>query len=330
MYNSSRRAATERHAERHERKPPKGLSWPRPAALAGLQLMTGQHLCVRRVAFDIGSGMVKMGVADVRHCRATGIVVALDELSLPLHLKQTVIGLKGDLAAADNSSGGFRRPAIDRLAAAMRQMLTAAASLEPTTGASSGGGICGLEAVAVATQAFRDAGNGPATAVELTTLLGPALSGVHIISQAEEARVGFRSAIAAAAATAAADSSSSGAIHSSAVWDMGGGSFQICAEAEADTDAAKGTASPAMRAHTGSVGFYQLLGGFAQIKGPMVDMASVATDPAQSAAFYPASRDECRAFEAWLHERVRVAPEDQQWFGARIASSGGSVLGEPP
>eukprot|EP01047_Picozoa_sp_COSAG01_P065740 COSAG01_NODE_8935_length_2609_cov_2.003984_1_plen_292_part_00 len=291
--------------------------------------MTGQHLCVRRVAFDIGSGMVKMGVADVRHCRATGIVVALDELSLPLHLKQTVIGLKGDLAAADNSSGGFRRPAIDRLAAAMRQMLTAAASLEPPGGGSSGGGTSGLEAVAVATQAFRDAGNGPATAAELITLLGPALSGVHIISQAEEARVGFRSAI-AAAATAAADSSSRGAIHSSAVWDMGGGSFQICAEAEADADAAKGTASPAMRAHTGSVGFYQLLGGFAQIKGPMVDMASVATDPAQSAAFYPASRDECRAFEAWLHARVRVAPEYQQWFSARVASSGGSVLGEPP
>jgi len=82
----------------------------------------------------------------------------------------------------------------------------------------------------VATQAFRDASNGAAFVKQLTAALGDGEQGchvaVHIISQEEEARIGFGSAI----ATGGEDGEEDVRI----VWDMGGGSFQICAEADDD------------------------------------------------------------------------------------------------
>ena len=65
---------------------------------------------VRRVAFDIGSGMLKMGVADFHPASPSDKTLTLTvEHALPPALTAAVVGLKGDLEAKDNTTGGFRQ-----------------------------------------------------------------------------------------------------------------------------------------------------------------------------------------------------------------------------
>ena len=92
---------------------------PSAVAVALRCLATTTTSFERRVAIDIGSGMVTMGVADVPLAPGAAAVM----LPLTERERQTVVGLKGDLESRDNTTGGFRPEAVSRLKQTLRSML---------------------------------------------------------------------------------------------------------------------------------------------------------------------------------------------------------------
>eukprot|EP00035_Acanthoeca_spectabilis_P007067 m.132091 g.132091 ORF g.132091 m.132091 type:complete len:446 (+) comp13781_c0_seq7:3135-4472(+) len=318
----------------------------------------------RRVAFDIGSGMVKMGVADAvatDPVEPGGVVKTRwteHELSRARALRFTK--LKGELLDRSNNTGGFRPPAIAALRDTLATMLAEARALPPlgTAGERAsidreGEGRVELSAAGVATAAFRDAANGRAVAAELGAELGIRLL---VIDQHEEARLGLRAAAVAAGLPA----------EQTVAWDVGGGSFQLCAEvppnecapgeergggvadgkgsvsvSSGDRDASRAGGDPrvgTLRVIEGKIGFYPLVQAFAKHKGIEGITASALTStPTASSVLLPVSAPDADALARWVDaaldggalegsERRAAEEATATWFKKRIGETG-TVVG---
>ncbi len=154
--------------------------------LSGLLFTSVNGQVERRAAFDIGSSTVKVEVADVDQGQVVDLLYS-NKISVPL---------RASLTASNQIE-----PAIEQqLRDALERHVEAAHRLGTDA-------ICGI-----ATAASREATNGPEVLKRLSAELGISL---HIISQEEEGRLGYRSAVAVSG------------IDDAVVWDSGGGSFQL-------------------------------------------------------------------------------------------------------
>ena len=148
--------------------------------------------CVlRRVAYDIGSGTTKVKVADIDRCR--GVL-------LKLHFAEDAPMPYGDDVAG--SMPGFSPQTMDEGVQVLRRFATQAAKFKPD------------ESAAVATSAFRKADNGAVMADRIRRELDIPVS---IITQLQEARIGFVAAVIMSGAEP----------KDAVVWDVGGRSMQI-------------------------------------------------------------------------------------------------------
>lgn len=155
------------------------------------------HQIVRRAAFDIGSGLIRMQISDVDLSMNTIASVLLTE-SIKVALREDLInGLDGKLSVDIQ----------DQMINAILNLLEKAAPFNPEN-------YC-----AIATEAFRLAENADAIIERIKMETG--LS-VTIISQNEEGILGFLSAV----------SEINGDPHHSVSWDIGGGSFQVTTKKE--------------------------------------------------------------------------------------------------
>ncbi len=150
---------------------------------------------IRRVAFDIGSLTTKMITADIDPETNTVVkIIAKDTRKTEY---------KHDLEKSSNY-GNFSREMIEKGIQALKELKNECENLQPQP----------QEYAAVATAAFRTAKNSAAIIEKsLKELCIP----ITIISQAEEAQLGFYGAL----ARTGSDKSKS------IVWDVGGGSMQI-------------------------------------------------------------------------------------------------------
>ncbi len=150
---------------------------------------------VRRAAFDIGSGKIKMQVSDVD--------LTANKIAKVLLRDQAILGLRGDLEKSLDGrlSGEIQNKTIDAISALMKK----AALLHPDAYS------------AVATEAFRIAKNAPALLERIKNETG---LGVVVVSQEEEGILGFISAV------------NEVEVDPDRVvcCDFGGGSFQITAK----------------------------------------------------------------------------------------------------
>jgi len=150
-----------------------------------------------RAGLDIGSGTTKIAVARVNVCQ-----LRIEEM---LYQDQRAVAWNDALA---HSSDNQLSPAIiQEGVTALRQLLTRAQRFHPRR-------ISG-----VATAVFRNASNGEAAIAQLQQQTGAAIS---IISQQQEAKLGFLSAKAALGDPGIRD-------EQLLVWDIGGGSMQMTA-----------------------------------------------------------------------------------------------------
>lgn len=145
-----------------------------------------------RAAFDVGSGTTKMKVATVDTCTQKIVSVIKDE--------QIPVGYKEDLSASSENS--FGRSIMVKGIEALQTLKESAIASGAT------------EFAGVATSAFRDAVNGQTFLNRAQSETGIQLK---IITQDEEARIGFYGALTQAEAP----------IDDLVVWDIGGGSMQI-------------------------------------------------------------------------------------------------------
>lgn len=153
----------------------------------------------RRAAFDVGSGKIKLQVADV-DTENNQIVEIIATAWMHVDFSQDLA-----LSFDQNFSLSIQKQAL----AAFEKLKKLAESYSPD--AYSG----------VATEAFRQARN----ASQLAEMIKDQLAiPVHIISQEEEGILGFMTA------TAAAEADPDNVV----VWDTGGGSFQITAKSGED------------------------------------------------------------------------------------------------
>jgi len=161
------------------------------ACLLGLTFNVGAEV-ERRGSLDIGSGSIKLLVADVD--TDTGQIVNYiygDNLKVPF---------SNSLALDPN--GQFNEEVQKQAIKAISTLIERSAKHEPN------------RFVGVATEAFRTAKNGKALADRIKEELGVT---IFIIPQNEEAKLGFDSAIA----------HSKGDQETAVVWDIGSGSFQF-------------------------------------------------------------------------------------------------------
>ncbi len=152
----------------------------------------GQAQIERRAAFDIGSGAIKLLVADVD--------TETQQVTKYLYGDSIKVPFSAYLAVRPDGSFGADLQAQTKTAIAT--LKHKAAPYHPQ---------CFL---GVATEAFRLAKNGQQLAAAIEEELG---GPIYIISQSEEAELGFASAVAHA----------NGDIERAIVWDIGNGSFQI-------------------------------------------------------------------------------------------------------
>ncbi len=152
-----------------------------------------QSEIVRRGALDIGSGALKLLLADVD----------TETLQIKDYLYSHIVEFPFSESLAGNPKGSFFENELqDQALLTLKQMLMKISQHQPVT------------IVAIATEAFRQAKNGNQLALKLKNELGIP---VHIISQKEEAEIAFKTALAI---------SRSDPEHT-VVWDIGAGSFQI-------------------------------------------------------------------------------------------------------
>jgi exopolyphosphatase/guanosine-5'-triphosphate,3'-diphosphate pyrophosphatase len=150
------------------------------------------HQIVRRVAFDIGSGQIKMQISDVD--------VTVNKIANVLFTDTAYVALREDLAKS--LDGRFSIEIQNKTIDAISQLIRKALSYHPDA------------YHAVATESFRLAKNGLefSKKIEEQTQLA-----VTIVTQEEEGILGFISAIYEANADP----------EKAISWDFGGGSFQI-------------------------------------------------------------------------------------------------------
>lgn len=150
------------------------------------------HLIERRVAFDVGSGKIKMQISDVDVTANKIINVLLSDTAK--------VPLREDLATS--KEGMFSQEVQNQAVTAIKQLVEKAKIFRP-------------EAYhAVATEGLRLAKNGPQLAEKIKLETGVP---VTILTQQEEGILGFTSAV------NEADIDPERAVS----WDFGGGSFQI-------------------------------------------------------------------------------------------------------
>lgn len=153
---------------------------------------------VRRAAFDVGSATTKVKVADVDLCRQR-IVSVLLAREAPVFYREDVAGPRAVVSASGPS---FHEETMQRGLAVLADFKRQAERFAPR----------GYRAVATA--AFRRAANGRAFAERIHAEIGIV---TRIISQGEEAELGFVGAV------AALDVDPRRAL----VWDVGGQSMQM-------------------------------------------------------------------------------------------------------
>nr|WP_237164948.1 hypothetical protein [Pantoea agglomerans] len=150
-----------------------------------------------RAGLDIGSGTTKIAVARVNVC----------QLRIEKMLYQDQRAVAWNEALAHSTDNQLSPAMTHEGAAALQQLLTQAQRFHPQR-------ISG-----VATAVFRNASNGQAVIEQLQRQTGAQIS---IISQQQEAKLGFLSAKAALNDPAIRD-------EQLLVWDIGGGSMQMTA-----------------------------------------------------------------------------------------------------
>lgn len=154
---------------------------------------------VRRAAFDIGSGQVKMQIADLDLGSDTLVSVLLNE-NVRIPIREDL-----DKSLDETISPDFQ----DRLVSALAGLMEKAEPYLPSA------------YHAVATEALRLAKNGPQIVEKIKLVTGLT---VTIVTQEEEGVLGFVAAVAEAGIDP----------DSSLVWDQGGGSLQFTIK-EGDT-----------------------------------------------------------------------------------------------
>ena len=147
----------------------------------------------RRAAFDIGSGSIKLLIADIdietQHVRK---YIFSQDIKVPFIS-----------ALAKSSNGSFTQAVQSQAKEAFALLMQRAKPYHPKN------------FFGVATEAFRLAKNGE----QLATMIANEFKvPIQIISQEEEAELGFYSAL---------EHSQRGDLENTIVWDIGGGSFQI-------------------------------------------------------------------------------------------------------
>lgn len=145
-----------------------------------------------RAAFDIGSGATKMKVAEVDKCQQKIIKILMDD--------QAKVDYKEDLQKSSDESLSSN---------IQKEGITAINNLKKKAQK-----LGAKEFFAVTTSAVRTATNGVSFIKRLVKETG---IDIHIISQIEEAKLGF----------IAATAISPKPIQNTVVWDIGGGSMQI-------------------------------------------------------------------------------------------------------
>lgn len=151
-----------------------------------------QDCFVRRAAFDVGSGSIKVKVSDIDRCKRKILKTVFT------HRKS--VQFKADLSTRDS----FSQPIQDKGIQALQELMQQVRNLSPTPQQFSG----------VATAAFRQAKNGKEFANRLSEVLKFPIT---VISQKEEAMIGFHGA----------STASPFSLDELIVWDIGGGSMQI-------------------------------------------------------------------------------------------------------
>lgn len=149
----------------------------------------------RRAVYDIGSGSTKLRVADIDTCS--------NSISRMVFTRHERVGYQAAVEASperriDPATEARGRSALLRLKAEMQ------AAVQPAPQVT----------LAVATAAFRTAGNAPEVAERLSEVID---APIRIISQTEEGQLSFVAAVVTAGLNA----------FSALVWDMGGGSQQF-------------------------------------------------------------------------------------------------------
>lgn len=164
-----------------------------PGSTAPVELAPAQPACVvRRAAFDVGSGTTKFKVADVDVCKHV-LLSVVDSGEAPVFYGDDVV--RGELPR-------FKEETMSRGVDVLRQFKARAAAHAPTGYA------------AVATAAFRRAKNAPDFLQRIRRELGIQ---VTLITQAQEARLGFLGAVLSAGVDP----------KRAVVWDVGGRSMQL-------------------------------------------------------------------------------------------------------
>ena len=229
----------------------------------------------RRAAFDIGSGATKLMIADVD--------VETGQLGTAVHASERTVRYALDWKTHGVLSDAVQAEGIKVLHALRTEVLASGCTAY----------------TAVATEVFRKAPNDAAFLQRVRAELGLE---VALVSQEEEAQIGFLTAVAVGRRGRAA----------TLAWDSGGGSFQFsCAAAAGEA----GAASSGLRTYVGALG------------------ASVATAAmiehvqkrslAETASPNPASRDEAHQLVAYCRAQLETPPP---WLrGAALATAIGGA-----
>ena len=257
---------------------------------------------VRRIAFDIGSGMTKMEVADELYYNVmdddTNNQIKMEKhiVTMDPMIAQRVVGLKGDLQ--DSNTKEFTVQIENKLSNALSELLLTAVNYESP--------IDGVDNVpdenfyitscGIATQAFRESLNGENVMKKLRSKFNSTL---EIIPQAEEARIGFLATIATVNNNNIDDEDNGDIYKNSVLFDQGGGSMQICCVQE---DYRIPIQQPIT--YEGSLGFYKLIAAFAKIKEIDVNPTTIASSQ-DSSGFYPITSKEYMSFSNWVDKELQ-------------------------
>jgi hypothetical protein len=249
----------------------------------------------RRVAFDIGTGMLKMAIAD----ETSG---AVEQIPLRLADAQTAMPLGADLEQITQSEDvhrvKFSTAIQERLEQTLLRMAEEAKILPPASAEHTQAGS--VDFVGVATQACRKAANGEAMLSSIGKKLGMSL---RIINQEEEANIGFLSAVSAV---------SDVKIAKAVVWDMGGGSFQLVGAND----------NGQFSSYSGSWGFYPAIGGFCKVTGKMFDL----TDLNTSTQLYPITDGDVARYREWLRSSFLSDGPCPHWVSEKLADPEAAVV----
>lgn len=259
----------------------------------------------RLVALDLGSGGTKMEVLD-RDGASGGLTLH----EIERRQCQRGVGLKDDL---DAHGGSFSPAVTEELLGVLADLLALAAAQQPAVPQEQ------LRCAAVATAAFREAANGEAVCAEIQRRLGLA---VQIVTQTEEAQLGFLSAVEAAGPDADP--------RSVVVFDMGSGSFQVAALRR------DGGGSAEQPQQVGDfsrgIGFTSLIHSFqTQVRGADTGNFEIRLSfdaQMDGAELYPVSAEDVAAFASFVDGVLDGDGEDAvAWLQAVLAEPSTQVLG---